>query len=242
MKSGMQKAKQILSTAVLSKELIAEANLHGIEIDEISFIETKRNKNEITVNKIKNYLTRNITAVFTSANAVASVADHLEQKLSWKIYCVGNTTKKLIQSTFGKNSVTDTADNAEQLAEKIFLNKIRSIVFFCGNKRRDELPNKMKEHNISVEEVIVYDTIETPAILKKKYDGILFFSPTAVHSFFSVNHIDDATPIFVIGATTAQAITQFGKKNITTLESPSKENLVKKMISYFTQPQTKQAI
>ena len=42
---------------------------------------------------------------------------------------------------------------------------------------------------LSVDEVIVYKTIETPKVLTKQYDGILFFSPSAVKSFFSKNSI-----------------------------------------------------
>ena len=50
----MQKVKQqILSTATLNKELINEAALHDITIDEICFIETKETENESVKNKIE---------------------------------------------------------------------------------------------------------------------------------------------------------------------------------------------
>lgn len=61
---------------------------------------------------------------------------------------------------------------------------LRKIVFFCGNKRLQTIPEKLANNGIAVEEVIVYETIETAANIKKQYDGILFYSPSAVQSFF----------------------------------------------------------
>ena len=230
----MQKTKrQILSTVILGKKLIDEALLNDILIDEISFINTKEIEDESVINNISTYLQQKIIVVFTSMNAVTAVAKFSKQKPEWKIYCISSTTRKLVVKSFGKNSVAGTADSAQQLAEVIVADKIKEVVFFCGDKRRDELPDKLKENNISVKEIIVYSTIKTPVSVKK-YDGVLFFSPSDVDSYFSVNKLDEATQLFAIGSTTAKAIQQYNKNNIIISPSPAKENLVREMIANFT--------
>jgi uroporphyrinogen-III synthase len=224
---------QILSTAALDKELVDYAGSHGCRIDAIPFIETNSIVDENLKNRIKSLSQQNIIAVFTSNNSVDAVVRFLNNKPAWKIYCVGHTTKSSIQDSFGKSSIAGVTDNANQLAELIIQDNIERVIFFCGDKRRDELPDKLKEHNIFVEEIVVYTTNETPLSLKKKYDAILFLSPSAVHSFFSENKVDVSTQLFAIGSTTASAIRDHTNVGVVMPESPSKENLVKQVIAHL---------
>ena len=230
----MQKTKlQILSTRPLNKQLIARAAVLNISIEEISFIEAAIVQNESIKNRIVNYIQQNITAIFTSMNAVNAVAKYVKQKPNWNIYCIGNATKKLVENHFGANSIVGTAANAEKLAEVIISESLEQVVFFCGNQRRDELPVKLKANNVFVVELVVYNTIETPVLVSKKYDGILFFSPSAAKSFFSINNVDHKTQLFAIGKTTASAIQQFSSNNVIISNSPGKEDLVMQMIEYY---------
>lgn len=230
----MQKNKtEILSTRPLNRHLIDEAATHNIVIDEISFIETKIIEDQKVSDTIENYIQQNITAIFTSMNAVDAIVRHLKQRPEWKIYYIGNTTKKLFSDNFGKENIAGTAASAEKLGDIILRDKINQAVFFCGDQRRDELPEKLKQHDVIIDEVVVYNTNETPVLITKKYNGILFFSPSAVQSFFSINKVDEETQLFAIGSTTAKAIQQFNKKNVVISYSPSKENLVKQMIAHF---------
>ena len=73
---------------------------------------------------------------------------------------------------------------------------------------------------------------------KKNYDGILFFSPSAVNSFFSLNKINEQTQIFAIGKTTADAIHKHTKREITIAEIPSEENMVDQVIANFSTTKT----
>src|SRR6185369_9706401 len=105
---------------------------------------------------------KKITAVFTSINAVEAVSKFISTKTSWKIFCTGGTTKKMVKKIFGEQNIYATAGSAAQLAEKIIENSfIKSVVFFCGDQRRNELPGTLKIKGIEVEELIVYKTIET---------------------------------------------------------------------------------
>jgi uroporphyrinogen-III synthase len=69
--------------------------------------------------------------------------------------------------------------------------------------------------------------------VNKLYDGILFFSPSAVQSFFYGNAIGPQTVLFAIGQTTAEAIEKFTGNTIIVSEKPGKDELVKRMFEYF---------
>ena len=235
----MQKNKvNILSTRPVGKALIAEAAQHDIIIDEISFINTEEIIDGTLAKKIGQLSRENINAVFTSMNAVEAVRKFIPSKSSWKIFCIGNTTKKLVKDIFGQENIAGTADNALELAENILSDKgIKKVYFFCGDQRRDELPKKLKGNNIDIEELVVYKTIETRELISKKYDGILFFSPSAVHSFFLKNFIPDETQVFAIGATTADALKPFTQQPVIIADFPGKKNLVEQAINYFSKKQ-----
>ena len=226
---------QILSTKPIGAELIKEAANNDIIIDEISFIATEEIVDVTIENKIRKLSGQNITAVFTSMNAVNAVAKFTKNQPAWKIFCIGNTTKELVKEYFDEDTIKGFADNAEQLSKKILENSsIKNVIFFCGDKRRDELPGNLNVDGVTVDEIVVYKTIETPTVLTKQYDGVLFFSPSSVQSFFSKNSISDKTKIFAIGSTTANAVKLFSQHPVIIAETPGKENLVQLAINHFS--------
>ena len=232
----MQKNRlNILSTRPLNESIINQAAEQDVIIDCISFIETKPIESFELKEKIRKHLHQKITAVFTSMNAVDAVKEHLGYTPEWNIFSIGQTTKNLIEESFGKQNLKATADNASDLADIIIKRKIKEVVFFCGDQRRDELPTQLKNQDINVEEVVVYKTNFTPKQIEKTYDGILFFSPSAVDSFFSVNTVDGKVVVFAIGDTTAQAIKEKTNNKIIIAKQPGKEALVKEMLMYFSE-------
>ena len=232
----MQKNKiHILSTRPLGEALVKKAALQNIIVDEIEFIKTEEISDKGITQKTQSLLKENITAVFTSMNAVEVVGKLLTTKSSWKIFSIGNTTKNLLIKYFGKESIYASADNANLLAEKIAERKdIKEVTFFCGDQRRDELPEKLKSNGIKVHEVIVYTTTETALAISKVYDGILFFSPSAVNSFLLKNKISPKTQLFAIGSTTANALQPFTNQPVIIAETPGKENLLHLAINHFS--------
>ena len=104
------------------------------------------------------------------------------------------------------------------------------VIFFCGDQRRDELPGLLKKNKIEVKEIVVYKTIATPKKIEKKYDGILFFSPSAVKSFFQKNKLDKQVMLFAIGNTTADEIKKFSKNKIVVSDVPAGKLLLQKVI------------
>lgn len=233
----MQQNKiSILSTRPLDDSLIEQAKQSGIEVDVLSFIETEPIQSTEVQQEIANALLQSSAVVFTSMNAVEAVADELHgQKPDWKIYSIGNTTKRLVKKYFGEGSILGTANSAAELAEMIAVEgKNDEVIFFCGDQRRDELPDILRSNDINVNEIIVYETTAVPHQIEKQYHGILFFSPSAVESFFANNKIGDKTILFAIGNTTANEIKKYSNNKIIIGDEPGKENLVTKMISNYT--------
>lgn len=233
----MKKSKlKILSTKNLNQEAIDKASINDIEIDELPFISTEPIKDDDLKNTLRAFLQQNITAVFTSKNAALAFDQIVNTELKWKIFCIGQATKKTAAKIFGEEKILGVADNAEDLSSVILQDEeIKKVYFFCGNQRRDELPNKLKVQGREVEEIIVYNTMETPQKMSRKhYDGILFFSPSAVKSYFSLNKLNEEIQVFAVGKTTADSILQNDNREIITAEIPGQENMIDQVIAHFS--------
>jgi len=235
----MQNKVQILSTKKISGPLIKDAADKNIFIDQMNFIETEESISEEIKMRIIELSQQNITSIFTSSNAVNAVGKIISPQANWKIFCIEPFTKKMVEKYFQASSIAGTAKDAAELANRIMKDSlIKDVVFFCGNQRRDLLQNELTKHGIEVEELVVYETIETPQIISKKYDGILFFSPSAVRSFFAKNKLEATTQIFSIGKTTADEINFFSNNPIIISEIPATENLITEVIKHFTSIKT----
>lgn len=232
----MQQNKiSILSTRPLDESLIEQAKQSGIEIDRLSFIKTEPIQHTEVQHEIASALRQSPAVVFTSMNAVEAVADELHgQQPRWKIYSTGGTTKQMAKKYFGEKSIAGTAGSAAELAVLIAgEGNEDEVIFFCGDQRRNELPDILRSHDIDVKEITVYQTTALPHKIEKQYHGILFFSPSAVECFFSNNKTGDQTVLFAIGNTTATTIKKHCKNKIIVADEPGKENLVTKMIGYY---------
>jgi uroporphyrinogen-III synthase len=226
----------ILITAETEDSLLQPLTSKGFTADVIPFIKTESLQTEKVKQAIENISKETATVVFTSSNAVEAIQHFIQsKKTNWKIYCVGNTTKSLIENLFDA-SIFAVADNAAKLAQEIIINRenINEVYFFCGDKRRNELPDLLTQNNIVVHEIEVYTTAILHHTIEKKYDGILFFSPSAVNGFFKNNSVNSNTILFAIGNTTADEIKKFSKNTIVISDKPAKNILIENVIEYFT--------
>ena len=219
----------------MEKALLEAAKAKDVQIDIVSFIDTSPAQTTGIKDEVSKIIKQPTAVVFTSMNAVNSVAAYINgDKPDWNIFCIGNTTRQLAARYFGEQSIHTVGNNAADLADKMIASKqIKQVVFFCGDQRREELPGKLRQNGIAVQEVIVYHTISTPHKVDKAYDGILFYSPSAVQSFFYANAVLASTVLFAIGQTTADAIKSFTDNLIIESERPGKDELVKKMFQFF---------
>jgi len=229
---------RVLSTRPVDQPLTEAAAACGIDIEVISFIETEPVSEEAVKNKINALASEKITAVFTSMNAVESVMAATTISPRWQVGSIGTTTNKLIEKHLKHCSVIATGNNASELAYNLAsVIKSGKVIFFCGDQRREELPSILKNQGIDVEEIIVYKTIPQNKHIDTEYDGIAFYSPSAVHSFFSVNKLNKSTIVFSIGSTTSESIRSYTDNTIVEAVEPGKENLIKRILDYYTSTQ-----
>lgn len=226
----------VFSTRKLEPELQAKLESAGIALQEDDFIEVTHDFDAESFCKYLNN-PNSQARVFTSKNAVYSLEKlavnrplEVAQK---KNFTVGIRATEML-AEFGIN--TDArANNAISLAQIIARNKdVQAVDFFCGNKSLDDLPEYLESKGIIVHKEIVYHTdlvhheVDTSA-----FDAIIFFSPTAVYSFFKKNKINPNIPAFCIGATTSEAIHFRCDNRRIPSDEPSIESVIDKIIEHF---------
>ncbi len=229
---------KILSTKKLEASQVELANKKDIEVIEKEFIFIRPRINEEIKKEVLD-LCRNpsLDVVITSAN-VLPILDELipqdQKPLSWRIFCLSAKTKSaVLQSGFAEWQITAEANDGVSLAEQIILAGAKEVSFFCSSRRRDELPTLLSNSGVTVNEVVLYDTIETPAKMDEVYDAVLFFSPSGVDSFFSMNQLKEETVCFAIGKTTADQIASHTSNRVITSKSPRQESIISAMLFYF---------
>ena len=184
-------------------------------------------------------------AIFTSQNGVNAFIKQAQstplsagEDMGIRIFCVGQKTKTLLEENGLK--VIETANYGADLAQIIAENyKNESFHFFCGEQRRDEIPNILNASKINFIEVKTYKTALKPRKFEQKWDGILFFSPSGVESYFIENkdgaqaileQIHNDQPLLIcIGETTATAARKYSK-NILTANTTSVESVIAKAV------------
>lgn len=230
-----QNNKRILCTRPIEQSLITKAAEKNADITVLPFIEIRKIQTQAFKDQLELLALRKIDVVFTSINAVESVAMNLTIKPSlWRISCIGGVTKEAVVKHFGEESLGARARNATALARKIVdAGVAKEVYFFCGDQRLDDLPETLRVNNIPVQEVVAYQTLQTPHEVEEDYNGIMFFSPTAVHSFFLMNTVRTEVIMFSIGKTTSATIQSYCTNRVVTSEWPGQENLVDKVLEYF---------
>ena len=224
--------KTILSTKRLSqsqKGLLLNAGFRLVEYDAIAieYVDFE------APNEIEN-------AIFTSQNAVRSyVRNGLPSEAIANCFCVGEKTASLLVENGQK--VTKIAQNSSKLAD--FIKKQRkndTFYYFCGSRRRDEIPIVLKSAKIELFEIKTYRTVLKTKYFDQKWNGILFFSPSGVECYVegqkSVNHSSNEIPVFpestaafCIGETTAAEVIKY-TDNVIVSNSTTVESVIAKAV------------
>jgi uroporphyrinogen-III synthase len=230
----LNKPVNILFTRQLEGMLLQKAASKKILIETVNFIITEAVTDATTIEKIVSHSNQKATVIFTSTNAVEAVKAQVAYQVDWDIYCIGGATKDAVIDAFGEAKIKAVAKSAANLGDKIIAAKnVTKLVFFCGDQRLTTLPETLTANGIEVMEVVVYQTILTPQIVERNYNGIAFFSPSAVHSFFSENTTSTNVIMFAIGKTTAATIASYCANQIVTSEWPGSEQMVEAINNYY---------
>jgi len=224
----MSEPIRILSTKKLKSGDRKSLSDAGFFVTETDFIII--NNKPFALSDIKNNL------IFTSQNAVKAVCDHpdVQEIRRNPVFCVGEKTAQLLDEM--GFTVLGSADYGSDLADLIVSDyPSEKFTFFCGNIRRDELPEKLKIANVDFNEIEVYETVLSPMKINSDIDGILFFSPSAVDSFISQNEVIDQI-CFCIGKTTADHlldVTNLDPAKIVVSKKPTISGTIDTCVYYY---------
>ncbi|GES77562.1 uroporphyrinogen-III synthase [Rhizophagus clarus] len=227
------------------------------------------NINEL-INILKNADNKYRGVITTSQRAVEGLKMGWEQAFfscgemkdvldKWKklpYFVVGKSTAKAIRE-LDVNPLGDESGNSESLANYIIKHfnsssqeegnsKQLELLFLVGDKRKDDLPNKLVESGFILQELLIYETkpnslfsneLDKLLNLEKKIDWIVFFSPSGVdislellkNKLFEENDIKIAS----IGKTTSNHLEKIKKTNVNvTSPKPDAESLAKSIHGY----------
>jgi uroporphyrinogen-III synthase len=180
---------------------------------------------------VNTFALNNKSLIFTSVNGVEaffknqfSPQENFAISQYNKIYCVGSKTKlKVKEYGFG---VFKTMKNAQDLCEFIIeKSNTEDFLHFCGNLTLDILDEKLPFQNIKYKKIMAYETTLLYPKIEKKFDALVFFSPSGVRSFAKHNSLEDST-LFSIGETTSKELKKITNKNIITSQEQTLKSLL----------------
>ncbi len=219
------RAATVLSTKKLTKgqrELLLNK---GIGLVEANFIEIRPLHFHVE------HLPENV--IFTSKNSVRAILKHpLRKEIQERnIFCVGEKTAEFLKQNGFR--VSKMANYGANLASEIINNhRKEEFLFFCGKRRHAELPEQLTSAGVKFTEVEVYDTHTKSQKIDRIFDGVLFFSPSAVKSYCSRNDLRNSIA-FCIGTTTATEAKNY-TNNIVIASTPSIENVIVQVVKKLT--------
>lgn len=128
------------------------------------------------------------------------------------IACIGPETKKHIESMGHRVSFYgENAGNPKEIAKqfKEWLGS-RTALFPQSTKSNKSIETELPESQRIP--LLVYETIENPAVFSEPFSLYIFTSPSNYHSFVSLNSIPEEAKITAWGDSTALAIANDHKK------------------------------
>lgn len=219
--------KKVLFTKHFENRFL-DISLHQtIQYETIPFLEI----NLIQKEKFENQIRSNFHHyLLTSQNAAKAIQN---LKLHGTFYVVGNKTAQFLTEQGFKVAVVknDAKDLADYITKHL---EPTQWTYFCGNHRRNTLLDELDKSNHKIHEIIVYESVKKPQKLTtKNWDGIAFFSPLGVQSYFEYNEISEETTIFTIGKTTSEEVSIYTNNQIITASLPSLSHLVHSINEFF---------
>ncbi len=200
---------RVLLTKEFNENAYLQAEMQGIKILYASFIAIEQYP--ITDETTKWFADNPSDCwVFTSAAAAQFAEKLIEQgevEPPKKIFAIGRKTAEPL-ATLNVPIYFPRDEYAHSLADFIIeQDGIDRYCHFRGNISLNTIEAKLKGANIAVISFECYKTtICKPAIDENEFDGIVFYSPSAVKSCLEANLRLDGKKIFAIGQTTASMI------------------------------------
>ncbi|MGI9174275.1 MAG: uroporphyrinogen-III synthase [Rhodothermales bacterium] len=189
--------------------------------------------------------------LLTSPRAVEALAEALlwlpNQVAAWTakpVFAVGPRTSEVLRQ-LGLQPQGEQAGNAEALADVLEQTATKldgMLLFLCGDRRREILPERLRRADVAFEECTVYRTLAQAelALPDEEPDWIVFFSPSGVEAVQRTSEMKTwKARIAAIGPTTAAALRQAGRAVDVTAQEPSPEALVQALAAHRKEKTTR---
>jgi uroporphyrinogen-III synthase len=217
---------RLLSTKKLNPKTKSTLNESGIDVFEVPMIKTRLI--DFKWPKIEDGI------IISSLTALRGILKHTQYNTLIKtpFYCVGSSTKiKLLE--LGLN-IVECQNSAEDLSNKIIKDySNKTFNYFCGKQRLNTVEKLFKKNGVNLFLSEVYETKQAPIKIDSHFEGILFFSPSAVKSYAKNNSFNSKI-CFSWGKTTAKEIVKYStnyfvskKPEINSLISLIKKHTIK---------------
>jgi uroporphyrinogen-III synthase len=133
---------------------------------------------------------------------------------------------------------------AEELGDSL---RGKRVLLPRSDRANPDLPSALRKFGAQVTEVVAYRTVrptdadqeKLAGVARGEADAILFFSPSAVHSFVELSGrkqlsiLQDRVAMAAIGPVTARALREFGVHRIVLASEPSAAAVVQALESRF---------
>lgn len=233
---------RILSTRALSNASRDILNRYGWWVDMVPFIEThgivSADQISLLLRQINNAEKESVL-LFSSENGVRWLKWGLDKfgfhfPPEKRAVCVGEKTMKVAIQSLQVVPVFNESNSTKLVQTlKDRYPADQSFVFICGSQRLETIPSGLREAGFKVLEQVVYETILTPHKINRDYDAVLFFSPSAVESFFKVNTLNPGMVAVSIGKTTTGALKNNGVRVIAEAEVPAESGMLSALHAYL---------
>ncbi len=220
------------------------ANCYQVPLLRFEQIYNKKNREQfLQLNKKAEWL------FFTSPNAVRffdQYVNELNITITQKIAAVGAKTAQLLEEYHYSIDFQPTIFSGEEMVKEFIhtYGKLHRLALIVGTKSRPEIPQLLKEAEISFEKIVIYRTIKNEDVKQSlqqtvsNVDAVFFTSPSTVETFqqlLTVEQFEKAKMqqiAVAIGHTTAKALEKVNFVDIIYPESYTIENMVQSYIDY----------
>ena len=222
----------IACTRIIDAQIKQEANSRGLIVEDKELIHIDLLDSPEVVDILRK---NTFPIIFTSQYGVQAV-HKLIQKYQIELaeintYCISGKTAKIAAEAGFR--VKDTALNSNLLAKIIVAAKDQNSFLHAGtNLALTEWVSYLSAHQINIKTIQVYHKSLHPQSFAKSA-AVLFFSPSQIDAFLQVNTLDEQTPAFCIGETTAGHLSETQHKNIIKADEPNEQAVFKLVYSYF---------
>ncbi len=188
--------------------------------------------------------------IFTSRNAVDHyfrLAKDLRVEIphTMKYFCISESTAFYLQKyvQYRKRKIFHGKQSFDDLMEIIRKHKEEKYILPCSDIHKASMSKVLDENNINYDKGIFYKTLASDLshLDIKKYDMLIFFSPSGVTSLFKnfPEYQQNSTIIGAFGPTTSKAVKEAGMN--LDIEAPSKSapSMTMAIEEYLTKSQKK---